>query len=294
MILELLISASNEGVYNFYKNLLNPLENVKYLISHQIFDNKDYSIKINRNDVLYKKSYSKGLARNRNAALLYATGDICLIADDDVSYSKGYFDNIIKAFKENPDADIITFKAKTNLFEPEFKKYPNFAFWHNIKSIFKVSSIEIAFKLKSIKTNGLKFDENFGLGSMFTSGEEIIFLMDAFKKGLGIKFIPYYIVNHPYERSGTKSKYINEKIIASGAIFYRMFGLGCILFTIYSVFYNYVEYRAQKSLLQYLKLSLHGSLLAFRILNHKWKHSIMYLLRFFIDFMKKSLVFNKK
>ena len=45
-----------------------------------------------------------GVGINRNLALFYATGDILLLADDDMVYADGYPEMVRKAFADWPDA----------------------------------------------------------------------------------------------------------------------------------------------------------------------------------------------
>jgi len=167
--------------------------------------------------------YEKGLSKSRNRAISLSTADICLISDDDVEFLDDIEEKIIKAFKKYPDADIITFQVKT----PEgndYKNYPKGSFVHNKRTILKVSSVEIAFKKSSVIANNLKFDEHFGLGAMFPTGEEAIFLSDALKAGLKIVYEPIPIVIHPQESSG-KNFHQQNFFIAKGALFYRLFGI---------------------------------------------------------------------
>ncbi len=165
----------------------------------------------------------KGLSKSRNRAIEKVTDtDICLISDDDVEYKQDFDKIIVQAFAENPDADIITFQIETPD-KQKYKKYREHKFRHNIISILKVSSVEIAFRKQSIIKKKLLFDENFGLGTDFSSGEEIIFLSDALKKGLNIIYIPIPIVIHSRESSG--KDYKNSQLApAKGALFYRVFG----------------------------------------------------------------------
>ena len=196
----------------------------------------------------------KGLAKSRNRALELATADICLISDDDIEYTEDIETIIINAFKEYVDADIITFQIKT----PEgemYKKYKDTPFWHTTKTLMSVSSVEIAFKLKSIHTAELHFDEHFGLGSTFPTGEEIIFLTDALKKNLKILYIPIPIVVHPIESSG--KNYDNIGLIkAKGAMFYRMFGnIGYFV----AIVFAYKKYKVSSfSLIQFIVLMFNG------------------------------------
>ena len=57
---------------------------------------------------------TRGLGNNRNIALMYATADICLLADDDVTYYDGYEDKIMSAFGRHPEADMIIFNLDSN------------------------------------------------------------------------------------------------------------------------------------------------------------------------------------
>ena len=265
MILEVLICTSNDRIYSIEKNIpIHP--NVKYLISHQIYNEKHYDKKIfSRSDIKYKQIFSKGLSKNRNFALIHASGDICLIADDDVIYHKKFFNEILKAFKENKQADIITFKVRSPNNEPTFKLYLKKASWHDIGSIFRVSSIEIAFRRQKVQTAILMFDEYFGLNSFFRSGEENIFLMNAMKKGLRIKYIPKIVAIHPYERTETLDLFEKREIIKTGGLYYRIFGNLAILINFFSALANFKKYKTKYSLFQYLRLLLFGVILAKRL-----------------------------
>ncbi|MEA3456064.1 MAG: glycosyltransferase [Campylobacterota bacterium] len=165
----------------------------------------------------------RGLARSRNHALDHASGKICLISDDDLYYEEDIERIVTEAFEENPAADIITFQIET----PDgkaFNSYKNEPFWHTKRTIMRVASVEIAFRRSAIEKNYLRFDERFGLGAEFPTGEENIFLSDALDKGLKLLYIPIPIVIHPPESSG--ENYNDTKLVqAKGAMFERIFGL---------------------------------------------------------------------
>ncbi|HSQ87299.1 glycosyltransferase family A protein [Romboutsia sp.] len=218
MNLQVLISTMNRksiDELNILGKNINP--STSCVITNQTDNENKESIDnikmINYNEI--------GIARNRNRSLQNASEDICILSDDDVEYVKDFEKIIEQAFIDNPDADIITFQAMTPQGEM-FKNYRNEEFEHNKMTILRTSTIEIAFKLKSIKNNNIKFDNEFGLGSTYASGEENIFLMDCLNKGLKIKYIPKVIVLHEKESSG---KILNEAAIYSkGPLFYRLFG----------------------------------------------------------------------
>ena len=214
MRLQILISTMHSKFMQ--RNIKPPAE---YLVINQWLTEKPES---NTQDNIF--SYNeKGLAKSRNHAIDNSSSEISLISDDDLVYLDTIEETILEAFDKYKDADIITFQIKTPDKTP-YKGYKSEVFWHTKKSLMSVSSVEIAFRRDSINSANIRFDERFGLGGDFPTGEEIIFLTDAFNKGLKILYIPKPIVIHPLESSG--KNYDNEQLIeAKGAMFYRLFGL---------------------------------------------------------------------
>jgi glycosyltransferase involved in cell wall biosynthesis len=161
----------------------------------------------------------KGLSKSRNLAIKNASREICLIADDDVVYLPNFHKEIIKAFNQNGKASIITFNHQRT-----GKEFPQNisrkVYSHSKKTIENVCSIEIAFKLKDIEASRVCFDENFGLGSYFETGEEYLFLWDAIKVRIGVLFYPAIIVSHPLISSG-EDQGSDRVLFARGALFYK-------------------------------------------------------------------------
>ncbi|OCH18770.1 hypothetical protein A6E04_01705 [Aliivibrio logei] len=200
----------------------------------------------------------RGSSNSRNMALKNATGDICIIADDDVSYLGNYEEIIQDAYERYPDADLITFQIQTPEGTPFKTGYIKNEITHTDMSILKCASIEITFKRKAIIDKGLKLDLEFGLGSKYRVHDEIIFLKDALDAGLKCIYIPVPIVVHPAESSGTD---FNEALLSSkGAAFYRLFGLKGLLFDVAFSIKKYNVYKSKFSFLGCLKLMINGSL----------------------------------
>lgn len=162
-----------------------------------------------------------GLSKSRNRALQECEATFALIADDDLEYCEDFEDKVAAGFRQFPDADILTYK----IISPEGKPYKSYkasAFKHTRTSIYKVSSVEMVFRMSSVKAKGLRFDERFGLGSEFKSGEETIFLNDALDAGMNLYYIPEYLVIHPIESSG---KLLDLNFFYSkGALIKRLYG----------------------------------------------------------------------
>lgn len=199
---------------------------------------------IKNNDIRFLNYNEKGLSKSRNRAIREAAGDICLFADDDIKYKEGIFREIERIFLDNPDTDIITFK-----FENNKKKYNKNPFVHNYKTICTVSSIEIAFKRKSILKNNIYFDELFGLGSKYISGEENIFLKDCLDKKLKAIFVPLVIAIHS-DTITTGNRWSKELLMSKGSLFYRMYGKLSFVINLFFCIRKYNEYKTSISFVE--------------------------------------------
>lgn len=182
----------------------------------------DYAAMLRTYGATVQTCAEKGLSKSRNRAMAAATADICVIADDDVEWVYGAEEVIKEIFSHHQNVDIITFMAK-NLDGSDMSKYRRYEFLHNKFSISRVTSFEIAFRRDRVKEKGLVFDERFGLGSIFISGEENIFLYDSILSGLKILFVPETLVMHPGPTSG--GRFEDQRLAESkGALIRRMYG----------------------------------------------------------------------
>lgn len=243
-----------------YKNHINDINFESKKIDNDV-------LLINQCDFEKDESYEKirmissklrGSSNSRNMAFDNATGDICIIADDDVIYLDNYEMVILDAYKRYPDADIITFQIQTPDGQPFKSGYIKNEMTHTYMSILKCASIEITFKRKSVMDKHLKLDSEFGLGSRYRVHDEIIFLKDAIDAGLKCIYIPVPIVVHPAESSGTD---FNEALLYSkGAAFYRLFGIKGLIFDLAFALKKHSAYKSKFSFLACLKLMLMGSI----------------------------------
>lgn len=227
MILNILISTIDKGIEKIADILLASRNDVQYIISHQYRDKKYLPIpkELIRNDVIISQIQGQGLTKSRNNAIRLATGDICAIADDDVSYTNEYFDTILNIYKEN-EVDVACFKICKEVGKKDYKYYPEQPILiHSIKER-SVSSIEITFNRASIKKQDVFFDERFGLGSWLNGGGENLFLHDCINSRQIVKFFPYYIVQHRHDCTiVSKSKYDTLRVSVGGALDARINGV---------------------------------------------------------------------
>ena len=157
----------------------------------------------------------KGLSKSRNHAIEKATQDICVIADDDITYEETYDETIKKAYEKYPDADIIAFFIRNG---KKKRKEGRIGFFSSMQ----IQSVQLTFKRKSIIDNEITFDEKFGAGAELYMGEENVFLAQCLKKGLKIYYVPETIAEVKNGDS-TWFKGFNEGYFEiKGATFYEL------------------------------------------------------------------------
>lgn len=220
----------------------------------------------NENGIRMLSYQEKGLSKSRNRAIKNAIGDICLIADDDIQYKKGIFQEIQKVFLNHPDFDVLTFK-----YDNKKSKYGKLPFNHNYRTIRRVSSIEIAFRRDQVINKSIRFNELFGLGSRYISGEENIFLKDCLDKGLKIKYIPLSIAYHLHDES-TGRIWSRGLFFSKGALFFELYGKFSYIYDLGFCIKKYFEYKEQVSFIHSLKYIFEGAKDYIKIMKEKNDH----------------------
>lgn len=224
--LDILICTINEGIQRVPSVLMPPQEGVRYVVCMQYTDEEALDkvpMKLMmRKDVKFYVHEGKGLSKNRNFAFDWAEADIVVIADDDNRYKPEYIERIRKAYEENPDADIICFAAESYEGKP-MKRYPKekMSYAEAFKQGYYPTSMEMTMRRRV----GVKFNENFGLGSKhLCAGEEAVFMKDAIDKGYKALFVPEVIVDTRYETTGGNFLSDKKMQISKGATFRYLFG----------------------------------------------------------------------
>lgn len=222
-LLEVLISTKGgDGIKRIASSSHPSLPGVRYVVSWQEGNPEllPESLAV-RPDFKIIYADSVGLSKNRNNALKHSEAPIVLISDDDLEYSERHLENVISAFSENPDLPVLTFRYESSDFP---RLYPSTEFDLNNppKGYFAVS-FEIALNLKRIKEEMDQdviplFNENFGLGAMFGSGEEDLLINNLMRSGLRGKFVPRDVCIHKGPTTGIKEKYSPGFIQTQGAV----------------------------------------------------------------------------
>ena len=136
-----------------------------------------------------------GLSIARNIGMNYVEGEYLALADDDAWYPDNSIDSIITEM-ECINEEIACFKIYDPISNKYYKNYNKHTTRVNKRQLLRKSSIEICFNIKKIGKDNIKFDENFGLGTKYGSGEENLLLHDLVKKGNKIRFVDKTVVFH--------------------------------------------------------------------------------------------------
>ncbi len=164
---------------------------------------------------------TRGIGKNRNLALLYASADICLMADDDVRYADDMEQRVLREFEKHPDADVIVFHFASNdpnRKPPQYaktKKWPKFARtpW---------GAIRIAFRFEAVQRANTWFTTLFGGGCLFPSGEDSMWIKALRKSGLTFYVSKETIGEVSYETSIWFTGYDEKYFFGVGAYYTAM------------------------------------------------------------------------
>lgn len=135
----------------------------------------------------------RGVGRNRNLALLYARAEFLLFADDDMFYYDDYAEQVIRAFKELPEADVIVFARDFSKNGEIFDRsrhgkgpLPQWKSW-------RYGTCALAARRESLLRGNVWFSLLFGGGCPYSSGEDSLFINDCYKSGLKVYTHPYVL-----------------------------------------------------------------------------------------------------
>lgn len=155
------------------------------IIINQCDRNQFEEIEYKGRKIKFLSFSERGVGLSRNNALMRATGDICLFADDDVKYDDGYEEKIIQAFKKTPKADIILFNVPSkNKERPTYiiPKKSRVRFYNSLR----YGAVKIAIKREKLFQANVFFSLLFGGGAKYSAGEDSLFVAECIRKGLRV------------------------------------------------------------------------------------------------------------
>ena len=167
------------------------------------------------NIVKLVSSQDRGVGKNRNKALQYASGDFLMFADQDMIYEDDYVQKVQEAFEKCPRADMIIFKLRY-LNRLTFGKAETMTFKRlHIWNAMRYGTARVAIRKSAVDKGCLSFSTLYGGGAKYSSGEDSLFIREAFRKGLKIYAAPVTIATVKQETSswftGFHDKYFTDK-----------------------------------------------------------------------------------
>lgn len=207
-------------------------DDVYYVVSCQGVPEHDLSVYENKiSEIFGDKNQSHvfiqgyGLSRNRNAAInLLIKLDLkeryFYISDDDIELCLDGIQEVVE-FASASGLDMVAGKIATLDMRDHKQNYSSSTVALNKLNAARVSSVEMVLSRATVEKYKLRFDEQFGLGAKYPSGEEYIFVNDLLNKGCRAAFYPAYLCKHPPVTSGHDFYSTPEKIMAKGAMIRR-------------------------------------------------------------------------
>ena len=201
---------------------------------------------------------TRGVGINRNIALENASNEIVLIADDDIEYVNDYEKIVLSYFDAIPKADAFIFNIEsfgTDMHRRLNRKVARVRFFNSMN----YGAVRLAVRLDSINKNNIRFNTNFGGGTMYSSGEDSLFIADMLKNKMKIYVCPSTIAVVDQTDSSWFRGYNDKYFYDKGALFNALCGRFAILMCLQDLIRHYWIYRnGDNRFFRILKLEMQG------------------------------------
>ncbi|POC25998.1 glycosyltransferase [Vibrio vulnificus] len=226
-LVQICVSTLNDGIFNIKFS-----DDFCYLIIHQVTNGVDYEHLVLRfpANVKYISLKNKGLSLSRNIALRNCDLPYCWIMDDDVEILSSASSSLNEIINRNPNQYLYVVSHSHRLENIEVKPAKKIGLFGALH----ISSIDMIINVRST-SSFVSFNENFGLGTDFPSGEEFIFANEVIRKKLGIVKVDTVCSIHPEESSGNDFFSTTNKLKAKRLMFIESVGrfFGNILYVFF-------------------------------------------------------------
>lgn len=149
-------------------------------------------------NIIYKHVDFRGLSRARNAGLALASGRYFALIDDDAGYDENYLLNAHKLL-ENDSKTILSGYIYNNFQKKVMKEYltTKNGSVMSVRKIMRMAPSPALIYPMEIYRQGIKFDEEFGVGAKYGACEETDVILTALDSGYRVRYCADMIVEHP-------------------------------------------------------------------------------------------------
>ncbi len=168
---------------------------------------------------------TRGVGLNRNIALLAASADILLFADDDVTYLDNAPEMVKTAFRESPEADVIVFSMDYTRNGQVIEKRHLETKRRHLWNAMRFGACAMAVRRSAVLQYNLSFSQLFGGGCMYSAGEDSLFLRDCLRSGLKIYTHSSVLGRCSRDSSSWFSGYNEKYFYDKGALLRKLYPL---------------------------------------------------------------------
>lgn len=189
-----------------------------FLIGNQCQVNKNEEMLFGTHKGEIISRNARGVGKNRNELLSRATADICVLADDDMTFTDLYETTVLNVFSEHKTADVVIFNLDS---EDDFyaRKASGKSARVSTFNYMSYGAARIAFRLQPILYHGITFNTMFGGGTPHKCGEDSLFLRDCMRAGLKIITVPISIAHLRNAHESTWFDGYNDKYFFDKGVF---------------------------------------------------------------------------
>lgn len=216
--IQVLVASMNQADHSLVEKM-----NIKTdaIIGNQCSFNSVEEFEKDGTAIKYLNFSERGVGLNRNNALMRATGEILVFADDDEVFNDDYAEAIENAYRSLPDADAIIFNITTlgtDVGRREIKKIARV----RLLNALNYGAVRLTVKNMSVKRENIVFHRQFGGGTAYSSGEDTLFIADLIKKGLKVYVYPQNVASVDQTTSTWFNGYTEKYFYDKGALFSAM------------------------------------------------------------------------
>ena len=217
MNIEVLIATMNQEDHDLLRKM-NIQSDV--IVGNQCNINEVENFSWNGHKIKWLSFAERGVGLNRNNTLMRASGDIVILADDDLVYVPNYDKVVEDVYLRLADADVVIFNLqREDGRRTAWVSKDTRITWRNYM---RYGAARVTARLKPLRLHGILFNQCFGGGTEHSCGEDTLFLTSCLRAGLKIYAVPEVIAELKNERESTWFQGYTDKYLCDKGILFRV------------------------------------------------------------------------